>query len=37
VEIEMPSGPWALLILDLVGGGALVTALIYVVSRRKLR
>jgi hypothetical protein len=33
----MPGGPWALLILDLIAGGALVTALIYVVSRRKFR
>jgi hypothetical protein len=26
--------PWALFVLDLIGGGALATALIYVATRR---
>jgi hypothetical protein len=30
-------GPWALLTLDLVAGGALAATLIYVAARRRLR
>jgi hypothetical protein len=33
----MLSGSWALVVLDLIGGGALAAALIYVVARRRLR
>jgi len=29
--------PWALIVLDLIGGGALAAALIYVAARRHLR
>jgi hypothetical protein len=28
---------WALIVLDLIGGGALAAALIYVAARRRLR
>jgi hypothetical protein len=31
------SGPWALLILELIGGTALATALVYLITRRRLR
>jgi hypothetical protein len=31
------TGPWALLILELIGGAALATALVYVMIRRRLR
>jgi hypothetical protein len=37
-EGKMLSGSsWALLVLDLIGGGALAVALIYVAARRHLR
>lgn len=29
--------PWALIVLDLIGGGALAAALVYVAARRHLR
>jgi hypothetical protein len=33
----LSGSPWALVVLDLIGGGALAAALIYTVVRRRLR
>lgn len=33
----LSGSPWALAVLDLIGGGALTVALIYVAVRRLLR